>query len=81
MSLPQYEHFINGVPVPPASGEYFDTENPYTGEVWARIARGNAADVDAAVAAAKAAFEGPWSALTASRRGQLLRRQIGRAHV
>ena len=73
MSLPQYDHFINGAYAPPASGEYFDTENPYTGEAWARIARGNAADVDAAVSAARAAFEG-WSGLTASRRGQLLRR-------
>ncbi|MER1968986.1 aldehyde dehydrogenase [Castellaniella sp. GW247-6E4] len=74
MSLPQYDHFINGAYAPPASGDYFDTENPYTGAAWARIARGNAADVDAAVAAAKAAFEGPWGKLTASRRGQLLRR-------
>ena len=74
MSLPRYDHFINGASVPPASGDYFDTENPYTGEVWAHIARGNAADVDAAVAAAKAAFEGPWGGLTATRRGQLLRR-------
>ncbi|KAB0622920.1 aldehyde dehydrogenase [Castellaniella defragrans] len=74
MSLPRYDHFINGARVPPASGDYFDTENPYTGEVWAHIARGNAADVDAAVAAAKAAFEGPWGGLTATRRGQLLRR-------
>jgi len=74
MSLPHYDHFINGAGVPPASGDYFDTENPYTGEAWARIARGGAADVDAAVAAAKAAFEGPWGGLTATRRGQLLRR-------
>ncbi|WP_269500202.1 aldehyde dehydrogenase [Castellaniella sp. S9] len=74
MSLPQYQHFINGAYVPPATGEYFDTEDPYTGEAWAHIARGSAADVDAAVAAAKAAFEGPWGALTPTRRGQLLRR-------
>ena len=74
MSLPRYDHFINGALVPPASGDYFDTDNPYTGETWAQIARGNAADVDAAVAAAKAAFEGPWGSLTATRRGQLLRR-------
>ncbi len=74
MSLPHYDHFINGAGVPPASGDYFDTENPYTGEAWARIARGGAADVDAAVSAAKTAFEGPWGGLTATRRGQLLRR-------
>ncbi len=74
MTQPKYDHFINGASVPPASGDYFDTENPYSGEAWARIARGNAADVNAAVAAAKAAFEGPWGSLTATRRGQLLRR-------
>ncbi|MGB3425336.1 MAG: aldehyde dehydrogenase [Castellaniella sp.] len=74
MTQPKYDHFINGAPVPPASGDYFDTENPYSGEAWAQIARGNAADVNAAVAAAKAAFEGAWGGLTATRRGQLLRR-------
>lgn len=74
MSLPHYDHFINGAGAPPASGDYFDTDNPYTGQAWARIARGNAADVAAAVAAARAAFEGPWGGLTATRRGQLLRR-------
>lgn len=74
MTQPKYDHFINGAPVPPASGDYFDTENPYSGEAWAQIARGNAADVNAAVAAAKTAFEGAWGGLTATRRGQLLRR-------
>ncbi|MFA7438869.1 aldehyde dehydrogenase [Castellaniella sp.] len=74
MSLPQYDHFINGTPVAPVEGGYFDTENPYTGQIWAQVARGSAADVDAAVAAAHAAFEGPWGGLTATRRGQLLRR-------
>lgn len=75
MSLPKYDHFINGAFAPPASGMYFDTENPYSGEAWAQIARGNEADVNAAVAAASQAFEhGPWSTTTATRRGQLLRR-------
>ena len=70
--MQQYQHFIDGVEVPPASGEYFDTENPYTGEVWAQIARGSAADVERAVAAAKTAFEGDWGSLTATARGKLL---------
>ena len=52
-----YNHYINGAWVEPAGGEYFDTENPYTGEVWAKIARGTAEDADRAVKAAKAAFE------------------------
>jgi acyl-CoA reductase-like NAD-dependent aldehyde dehydrogenase len=54
-----YDHYINGVWETPASGTYFETENPYTGEVWAKIERGNAQDADRAVRAAKAAFEGP----------------------
>ena len=58
--MKQYQHYINGAWTDPDSGEWFDTENPYTGEVWAKIARGNAADMDRAVAAAKQAFEGGW---------------------
>ncbi|HMB78309.1 MAG TPA: aldehyde dehydrogenase, partial [Kiloniellaceae bacterium] len=45
-----------------------------TGEVWARIAKGSAADAEAAVAAAKAAFEGGWGESTPSQRGKLLLR-------
>ena len=53
-----YNHYINGAWIEPASGKYFDTENPYTGEVWAKIARGTSEDADKAVKAAKAAFLG-----------------------
>ncbi|MGE3371480.1 MAG: aldehyde dehydrogenase [Rhizobiaceae bacterium] len=67
-----YDHYFGGRRVSPASGEYFDTSNPYTGEVWAKVARGTAADVDAAVAAARSALDGEWSKLTASQRGRLL---------
>lgn len=75
MSLPKYDLYIDGALVPPASGEYFPTENPYNGEAWALIARGGKADVDAAVAAARRAFtEGEWPALTPSARGKLLRK-------
>ncbi|HEY2137636.1 MAG TPA: aldehyde dehydrogenase [Xanthobacteraceae bacterium] len=68
-----YQHFIDGQSVAPASGDYFDTINPYTGEAWARIAKGSAPDVERAVAAARAAFEG-WSATKPSVRGKLLMR-------
>ncbi|WP_144095929.1 aldehyde dehydrogenase [Croceicoccus sediminis] len=68
-----YRHYIGGAWVEPSSGEYFDTDNPYTGEVWAKIARGNAQDVDRAVAAAKAAFEaGEWATMRPTARGKLL---------
>ena len=48
--------------------------DPSTGEPLARIARGGAAEVDAAVAAAQAALDGPWGTLTATERGRLLSR-------
>ena len=70
-SLPTYELHIGGQAVPPAGGEYFATENPYTCEPWARIARGGAVDIDRAVAAARAAFP-VWSGLKPSARGRYL---------
>ena len=70
--MKQYQHYINGQWTDPDSGSWFDTENPYTGEVWAKIARGNAADVERAVAAAKAAFEGGWGTSNPTDRGKLL---------
>ena len=70
--MQKYRMYIDGAWVEPQSGRWFDTTNPYTGEVWARIAHGSAADVDSAVAAAVRAFEGDWSRLTPSRRGRLL---------
>ena len=76
MSLKAYKHFINGAYVDPIKGEWFDTENPYTGEIWARIPRGSEQDVDAAVAAARAAMDagGTWATMSASQRGKLLRK-------
>jgi aldehyde dehydrogenase (NAD+) len=71
--LRRYDHFIDGGPRPPSGGAYFPSEDPYTGQAWAEIARGDAADVDLAVQAAQRAFaDGPWRGLTASERGRLL---------
>ena len=67
-----YQHYINGGWAEPTSGDRFDTTNPYTGEVWAKIPHGNPADVDAAVAAAKAAFENGWADMRPSTRGRLI---------
>jgi aldehyde dehydrogenase (NAD+) len=72
--MKRYGHYIDGAVTAPAGGEYFDTENPYTGKAWARIAKGGKADVDAAVAAARRAFEGEWSRITQTERGRLLRK-------
>jgi aldehyde dehydrogenase (NAD+) len=57
------------------SGKTFPTINPATGEVIAQVAEADAADVDKAVGAARAAFDkGAWRKLTASQRGLLLYR-------
>src|SRR6266850_5513408 len=66
-----YELHIDGRNQSPDSAQYFDTDNPYTGEVWARIARGTAPDVDRAVEAAQRALP-VWNALKPSDRGRLL---------
>src|SRR3954462_6647483 len=55
-----------------ASGKTFDTYNPATGEVLARVAEGGREDIDRAVKAARKAFDGPWSRMTASERGKLI---------
>jgi phenylacetaldehyde dehydrogenase len=64
--------FINGEWTDAASGKTFETPDPATGETLARIAEGDAEDIDRAVRAARAAFEGPWSQLTASERGRII---------
>ncbi|WP_309969345.1 aldehyde dehydrogenase [Variovorax guangxiensis] len=70
-----YQHWINGAHVAPSSGQWLDTLDPYHGTAWARIARGNAQDAQRAVAAAHdAMYKGPWSSMTASERGKVLRR-------
>ena len=64
---------IGGKRIESSSGETFETVNPATGEVLARVARGNAADIDLAVATARRAFEDrAWRSLSAYDRGNLL---------
>ena len=69
-----YKLYIDGEWVNPSSGKSFETENPYTGEVWAKISRGNAEDVDRAVKAASSAFQGDWGQIKPTERGKLLNR-------
>jgi aldehyde dehydrogenase (NAD+) len=52
---------IDGKWVDAASGKRFETHNPATGELLASVAEGDAEDINRAVAAARRAFEGPWS--------------------
>ncbi len=61
-----YDHFINGKYTKPTAGNYFESENPYTGEVWAKIARGDASDVEKAVSSAHQACETDWADIKAT---------------
>jgi len=73
--LKKYEIYVDSQWGPSASGEYFDTENPYTGKVWAQIPKCDKSDVDRAVKAAFDAYDsGPWADMTATARGALLRK-------
>lgn len=73
--MQDFKMLIDGQWVDALSGKTLDTENPYTGQPWARIPRGTPEDADVAVRAAyKALKQGAWSTLTATGRGALLRR-------
>ena len=67
----RFGHFIGGRWTPLSEGQYFETINPATKAVLARVAQGSKADVDAAVAAARAAQPG-WAALTPHARARYL---------
>ncbi len=69
----RYGHFIGGDWVDPVGGEYFENITPVTGQVFTRIARGTAADIDAALDAAHGAAPS-WGAMApAARAGVLLK--------
>jgi 5-carboxymethyl-2-hydroxymuconic-semialdehyde dehydrogenase len=68
------EHYIDGAFVASASGETFESLNPATNEVLALAAAGDAADIDAAVLAARRAFDvGRWPRMKAGERAAVLR--------
>jgi aldehyde dehydrogenase (NAD+) len=67
----RFGHFINGHWVQPTEGQYFETINPATKAVLARVAQGSKMDVDAAVGAANAAAAG-WAGLPAHARARYL---------
>jgi aldehyde dehydrogenase (NAD+) len=74
--IKQTRILINNDWVDSVSGKTFDTINPATGEVLAKVAEADAADVDLAVKAARKAFhpKAPWRRMPASERGKLLNR-------
>ncbi len=73
-ALEQFRMTIGGKAVDAISGKTFESQNPYTGQPWAVVPDAGPADVDAAVAAARAALEGEWGALTGFARAALMHR-------
>ncbi len=67
----QYNNFIGGEWVAPASGQYFENVTPITGQVLCEIARSNAADIDRALDAAHAAKDA-WGKTSTTNRGRIL---------
>ncbi|RYC10528.1 aldehyde dehydrogenase [Nocardioides zhouii] len=74
-TLEFFGHVIGGVEVPSLDGARFDTVNPWTRQAWAEVALGSRADAEAAVTAARQAFdEGPWPRMGYGERQRLLHR-------
>ena len=70
-----YKCFIDGKWVEPSTGEYLESDDPFTSQVWAKIPRCGKEDVDRAVAAAnRALVSGEWASMHPTQRGQLLNR-------
>jgi (Z)-2-((N-methylformamido)methylene)-5-hydroxybutyrolactone dehydrogenase len=74
VELPQYELHVAGGSCAPANGGFYETIDPYTRQPWARVPDADGADVDRAVGAARAAFDGEWGALTGFERSRLMHR-------
>lgn len=75
MSIESFSMLIDGQSRPSGDGSVFRCTNPFDGEEWAEVPLATADDVNAAVAAARRAFEeGPWSTSSPLMRAGLLRR-------
>ena len=68
---PQYENYIGGQWVPPVSGEYLENPTPVTGEIFTKVPRSGAADIDLALDAAHAAKK-DWGATSPAARALIL---------
>ncbi|MFZ2507317.1 MAG: aldehyde dehydrogenase family protein [Steroidobacteraceae bacterium] len=71
---PQYELFIGGRFIAPVARQYFDSINPASEKLLARVARAGRKDIDRAVVAARRAYERNWSGLKPAARGKYLYR-------
>ena len=73
--LKKYKMFVGGKWTQPASGEFFESYDPYSAKPWCLIPQAKAEDVDRAVRSAHEAFtQGDWPKLSATQRGLLMRR-------
>ena len=73
MQIPaRHQLYIGGKWTPPAAGRYFATLNPATNKPLSEVAEADAGDVDAAVRAAKRAYDRTWSKLSGRERGRYL---------
>ncbi|MFZ2501063.1 MAG: aldehyde dehydrogenase [Nocardioides sp.] len=71
----KFGHVIGGAEVDSIDGARFDSINPWTQQPWASVALGSRADAEAAVTAARTAFdEGPWPRMGYAKRAELLHR-------
>src|SRR3984893_11389581 len=73
----RYDNYIGGEWVAPLSGQYFENVTPVTGQVLCEIARSNAADVDRALDAARAAKK-MWGKTSTTERGRMLEKMAQR---
>ena len=69
--MDRYLHWINGARTAPVTGEFLPTLDPMTTQPWAEVARGGAADVEAAVSGAQAAFPA-WRLAGPTRRAEVI---------
>ncbi len=67
-------HFIDNQWVAASNSETIPVVDPSDGQIFAQIALGTPADIDRAVSAARAAYDGAWGAMSAAERGRILAR-------
>ena len=70
--LTTYQLLLDGEFRAAGAGRTYTSTDPFTGQPWAEVPDADASDVEAAVAAARAAFAGEWGRTTATARGKLL---------
>lgn len=74
LELEKYQLYINGEFRDAEGGRTFRSANPFTGEDWAELAEAQISDVEAAIAAARNAYENSWWRHEPQRRAQVMRK-------